>query len=205
MAFMNETRSRAAELVAEGRLTDEQIASESGVTRDTITRWKRRSDFRAEVERHTQAARERITDEGIASRKQRIEELKARHAKLKRVIEERAEAPEVEAAAGGTTGLIVRQQKSLGSGLNATIVDEFSIDTGLLKELREIEKQVAQEKGEWTEKRELMGKGGGPIETKNANTTAAERLGPYLDIIEQALEERACQGTREPGSNGSPQ
>lgn len=56
---------------------------------------------------------------------------------------------------GGNTGLLVRTTKGIGSGDTFQIVDEYAVDTGLLRELREHEKQAAQELGQWIDKSEV--------------------------------------------------
>jgi hypothetical protein len=53
---------------------------------------------------------------------------------------------------GADKGLLARSYKQLGSGEDATIVEEYAVDGVLLKELREHEKQAAQELGQWSEK-----------------------------------------------------
>jgi hypothetical protein len=61
-----------------------------------------------------------------------------------------AEAP------GGSTGLLVRQYQG------ALAMPVYTVDTGLLSllsELRAIEKQAAEELGQWREKRESVGNG----------------------------------------------
>jgi hypothetical protein len=40
----------------------------------------------------------------------------------------------------------------LGSAEYPNIIEEYQVDTGLLKELREHEKQAAQELGQWSDK-----------------------------------------------------
>lgn len=74
---------------------------------------------------------------------------------MKQVIDERAIDPEMMKAAGGSTGLLVRKLKQIGSGENAELVEEFEVDTGLLKEMREHEKQAAQELGQWVERQTM--------------------------------------------------
>ncbi len=66
-------------------------------------------------------------------------------------------------AAGGASGLIVHQVKMIGRGEEAQIVHEYVIDAGMLREMREHEKQAAMELGQWTEKREMTGNDGGPL------------------------------------------
>lgn len=53
---------------------------------------------------------------------------------------------------GDMTGLLVRRARSVGSGKAATVIVEYEVDTGTLKELRGHEQQAAQELGQWTEK-----------------------------------------------------
>ncbi len=97
---------------------------------------------------------------------ERIREYQSRWGKMRTVIEERAAAEEMQVAAGGKTGLLVRTLKSIGSGENATTVEEFAVDTGLLRELRELELQVSKELGQYEErhKHEHSGPDGGPIQ-----------------------------------------
>ena len=67
---------------------------------------------------------------------------------MNRVIEERAQAYK-DYPAGASTGLLVRQMKIIGSGKAAREIEEFAADVGLLREIRELEKQIAIEMGEW--------------------------------------------------------
>src|SRR4249920_340554 len=66
---------RAALLVSEDRLTDEQIAEQAGVKRNALAKWKRREDFKAEVERIRTAARDQVLREGIALKVNRLRRL----------------------------------------------------------------------------------------------------------------------------------
>lgn len=52
---------------------------------------------------------------------------------------------------GGSSGLLVRQVKQIGSGESSRIVEEYKLDTELLAEFREHEKQMAIELGQWEE------------------------------------------------------
>lgn len=81
-------------------------------------------------------------------REERIARLQRRATALDEIIAARALETENWAAAGGHTGHIVRQFKVAGG----MMVDEYSVDLGLLKELRAIEQQIAQELGEWLTK-----------------------------------------------------
>lgn len=152
-------QERAALLVAEDTLTDQQIAAACGVTDRTIWRWKKLAVFLAAVDAHRTRWRDEIEQQGIANRKNRVDALNERWRLMRQVIEERAASRDEEAPGAGT-GLLVRQIKSIGFGENNQTVEEYTVDTGLLKELRAHEEQAAKELGQWLEKHEHTGKDG---------------------------------------------
>jgi hypothetical protein len=88
----------------------------------------------------------------ISVRAKRVESLDDRWKRLKRVIE--ARAIDLKDIPGGDTGLLVRQLKSVGFGENNQLVEEYAVDTGLLKEMRAHEEQAAKELGQWTQRPE---------------------------------------------------
>lgn len=102
-------------------------------------------------------ARTAILEQGISVKQSRIDALNDRWERMKQVIVERAVDPNMQHVPGGKTGLLVHQQKAIGAGPSMQIIDEYNVDTGLLKEMREHEKQAAQEMGQWTEKLNLTG------------------------------------------------
>jgi hypothetical protein len=91
------------------------------------------------VEEHRARWQAEIEDEGIASRRNRVKVLQERYERLERVIAARA-ADESLTAPGADTGLLMRTVKRTKWG----VVEEYAVDTGLLRELREHLKQVAQ-------------------------------------------------------------
>jgi hypothetical protein len=82
----------------------------------------------------------------ICDRNARVAALQDRWDRMRKVILERAEAPEYLAAPGGTTGLMARDFR----GKNADR-EIFKVDCGLLRELRAHEEQAAKELGQWQE------------------------------------------------------
>lgn len=156
-------RERAALLVAQDELSDEQIAESVNVTRRALAKWKRAPEFAARVADLVAAMREAVRARGIAERQNRVDALNERWELMRKIVAERAAAQEMAQIAGGKTGLLVRQLKQVGVGREAQVVEEFSVDTGLLRELREHEKQAAIELGQWQEKREVSGPGGLPL------------------------------------------
>jgi transposase-like protein len=153
----------AAQLVARGELTYQEIADKVGVSRQTIFLWRSDPRFAGRVEKLRAREQSEVYGRGIALRENRVRALTDRWNRLRRIIEARADDPKMAEAAGGNTGLLAHTVKSVGSGDNAMIVDHYEVDAALLKELREHEKQAAQELGQWTEKREVTGANGGPV------------------------------------------
>lgn len=152
-------QEEAALLLVEGVLTDEQIAAKVGVHRITLIRWKKLEAFAARIEGFLADVRQEIRKRGIAIVENRVAALQDRHDRMVRVISERAADPKMATVPGGTTGLLVHNVKSIGAGPTAEKVDLYEVDTGLLKEMREHEKQAAQELGQWTEHSDVTSAG----------------------------------------------
>jgi hypothetical protein len=151
-----EQKERAALLIAQDALTDELIAADVGIDRSTLSRWKLGAEFIARVQAILKEIHEKLVARGIAEKQNRIDALNRRWKLMDDVIRQRAENLS-SVKGGGNTGLLVRQVKGIGSGEAFQMIEEYAVDTGLLKELREHEKQAAIELGEWSEKRELAG------------------------------------------------
>lgn len=148
-------------LLAEDRLTDATIAKRVGVGRTTLHTWKQHPEFSAKVTEHYNQLIERARRRGIARLDRRMDAYTDRHRRMSQLI--RARASSMKEMPGGSTGLLVRQYKSVGSGPDAYTVEEYHFDAALMRELRELEKQVAQDTGQWSEKREVSGPDGGPV------------------------------------------
>lgn len=144
-------RARAATLVAEDRLTNEQIAEKVGVARYTVDRWRLIPAFAERVAELVTATQEALKAEGIANKRNRVRTLNELHDRQLRVIAERADDPAMQAIPGGTTGLLVHTYKMAG-GREPVVMDEYAVDTGLLNEIRQYQKQAAQELQQWTER-----------------------------------------------------
>jgi hypothetical protein len=155
-------RVKAAQLLAEDRLTDEQIAARVGITDRQLRRWKRQPAFTDLVTEIAERLAAEIRGKGLVELSNRVDALNARWVRLHRVIDARAKDKTL-TAPGADTGLLTRTQKQIGSGDSAVIVEEYQVDTGLLKELREHEKQAAQELGQWSDKAKVEQ---GPIDVK---------------------------------------
>lgn len=153
-------RTLAARLVAEDEISDREIAAKVGVHIGTLERWKLAKAFKARVEEIAKTLGDRCLKYAIARKGRRMAALQDRWERMQRVIAERAAAPEMEGVPGGETGALVHTQKSIGGGPAAQVVDEYAFDAALFKELREHEKQAAEELGQLIKKHEHTGAGG---------------------------------------------
>lgn len=84
---------------------------------------------------------------------QRLSAYQDRWDRMRRVIDERAATYELVKVPGGGTGLLVKTLRAVGS----TFVEEYAVDTGLLREMRELELQAAKELGQFEEKHQVNG------------------------------------------------
>lgn len=154
---------KAIPLVALDGQTDEAIAAEIGVTTRTLRNWKRQPAFAGEVQGLRDEFAAVARREAIMTVEGRVKEYAARHERMRLVIDQRAAAGGDVPGAG--TGLLVKTYKAIGSGESAFAQPEWSVDTGLLREMRELEKQAAQDLGQWADRKEHSGPGGQPIQT----------------------------------------
>lgn len=97
-------------------------------------------------------------NEGLARRAVRLREKMERHALLKQVIRERADHVEMQDAPGGKTGTLCLDYR--GKDADRAV---YKLDAALLKEMRELEREIAIELGQWAERKEVSGPDGGAV------------------------------------------
>ena len=168
-------RIEAARLIAEGEMSLEAIAKKCGVSRPTLDTWRRREPFQERIQQFLSA----YCASGFAVVSRRIQKLTRLVVNADRELElletvkaERAKMYNKPNIPGGATGLVVTEFKGVGGGENFQLIPEHPVDTGLLqaitsmrREQRETLKQAAQDLGQFSEKLEVTGKDGGPIQT----------------------------------------
>lgn len=137
-------RGKAAQLLADGA-TELFVAHELGISRNTLTAWRQRPEFVARMEEHAAKVAAALAEKSISNKQARVAALEERWLKMRAVIAARAADDSMADVPGGPTGLVVRQYKAAGKQL----VEEFAVDTGLLRELRGHEEQAARELGQW--------------------------------------------------------
>lgn len=146
-------------MLAEDAVSDDEISAQVGITRAALKKWKARPEFQSRIAEIVNQRKDAALRFSIAQQDKRIAAIDDRWKRMHRVIEARAEEMEGEVA-GGETGLLVRQIKLSNTGIQ---VEEYAVDTGLLKEMRALEEQAAKELGQWIDRKEHTGKDGGPI------------------------------------------
>lgn len=146
-------------MVAEDRLSNEEIAREIGITRQALDKWKIQPAFRSRVEELRETLRTAIIAEGIANRQNRVDALNDRWRRMQSVIDARAATPPPKAwhsddgsesidVPGWETGLLTEVVRKVGD----VVEFRYEIDAMILKELRAHEEQAAKELGQWVEK-----------------------------------------------------
>jgi hypothetical protein len=93
----------------------------------------------------------------IARRRERLSDYDERRYKFLQIVAKRAEwfAKHRSDVPGGETGLLRVEIKVVGGGPAAYTVEEYVPDIALSQELRALNKQAAQELGQWAERTEL--------------------------------------------------
>jgi hypothetical protein len=146
---LTKVHETAAALIAEGELEHVQICKQIGVCTRTLRRWKQEPEFLARVDAILEAYRAEIRCRSIAVVERRVEALIKRWERLNQIIADRAADPAMEHVPGGKTGLLVRRAVYGVYGDKTTRFEYYLLDVSLLRELREHEKQVAIELGQW--------------------------------------------------------
>lgn len=141
-------RAKAAQLCADRNLTYAEIAAEVDISREMLYLWRQDPEFIDRVKFLKDEYKKQVLSLGIANRFKRVERQNSTWKKLQQVIAERAADPTMADVPGGTTGTIVRQLKGIGKGEDFQIVEEYVVDTGLLRELSRVEDQSAKELGQ---------------------------------------------------------
>jgi hypothetical protein len=154
-------KEEVARLLAEGDLSDKEVAIKAGVVPRSLRRWKDHPEFMRRVGEYMASLQKAGLHLAIAKKESRVKALDQRWALLEQVRQERGADPDMQAIPGGKTGLLVRRIRGIGTGDNFREVEEFELDAALLTELRNHERQAAQELGQWEPEGDKKGKGDG--------------------------------------------
>ena len=205
--YWTRKRTLAAQLAADGDLTDIEIAAAVGRSRNWLYEQKAQPAFQARVREIIADARVLLAADGIRKRDTRLTALEDWYYRIQRIVTERAADPAHQGVPGWASGLLTHDVKSvrsgrvyraLAAGVNGIVADDgvggqvnpadlgdpeyevhhiYEFDAALVREGRAALQQVAQELGEWTEK----------LETRTAHNDAyVEMHREMLAAIEEA-------------------
>lgn len=102
---------RAAVLVAEDELNDDEIAGEARVVRKTLYNWRQHPEFQAKVDELIDELARRARRRAIARADKRLEGYEARRQKMLALIDARSAGPDLQRAPGGETGTLTGHLK----------------------------------------------------------------------------------------------
>lgn len=202
--FWDERRILAADLVADGRLTQTAIAEKCGVSRATIVAWLADQRFRERVDSLLAETERRVLSRGVARRANRIRAKIDRWCRLRHVMNERAASAELASIPGGKSGLMVRTNtKSVRDGDNLVVHHFHAVDTGLLAAFLALEKDIAIECGQWGEATAAGGAVEMPkfLDLTKLTDEQLQQLGGILDASSGHGEADAGGPERPPGGH----
>ena len=225
--MLTPSQLEAALMVAQDRLTREQIARKVGITIRALADWKNDVEFRSEVERHLNLWAEDIEKRGIADKRRRLFRLNDRWRRGQAFIEQRAKMfrelvsqpdPEpivledgtpipqesipalMRMVPGGETGLVAWKFRMLHVGGNQyEKIVEFEFDTGVVSAMNAIEEQAAIETGQWKPKQEIsLTRASGPVRDEDLAKLTDVELQQFIALTEKAQSGRVESRTELP-------
>ena len=141
------------------------LASQYGLDRSAIERHRKQhlpKVLALAAARAVESKQDDLLQFAIARKHERLANLNDFLGRLVAVAAERGE--DMAGVPGGKTGLLVRKVKSVGSGADAEIVEEYAVDTGLLSEVRKYQELAAREMGQLKDASDAAhGAGGRPV------------------------------------------
>jgi DNA-binding CsgD family transcriptional regulator len=103
---MTERQIHAAALVAQDRLSNPKIAQKIGISVRTLLTWKKRSDFKREVERQSKVIARAASESLIADKQYRMSKLESLAKDLEKIKRQRGAAANMQDVPGGKTGFV---------------------------------------------------------------------------------------------------
>ena len=166
----------------------------------------------ANIQAEIDLALAELRAEGILAKSNRLEDYAELRRRLWAVITDRertyaSKGEAIEAAEsmftvggssrviGGDSGLVIKKLNVVGTGRHQRVIEEYQLDTGLIAQMLNVDRQAAQELGEWSERRQISGPNDGPIEVQSAES-ATEKLLAWL--AQEDAAEQASEGAQEP-------
>ena len=167
--FWTRKRELAAKLVADETLTGTEIGNQVDVGRRTLDRWKTSPEFQARVDGYIEAFKKSVRQKFLAVKEVRLQSLIEDFNATTLILRERGidaawmdETGHIrkDGAPGGSTGYLAREYQNretadvIHEGKPAKVARPKAIyrfDSAIMRERRELRKQIAIELGEWDE------------------------------------------------------
>lgn len=144
-------RSEIVKMACDEGLSNAVIGEKLGFPPQTIRMWLQRPDYKDAIKLYYSILEEETYRQAGTIRAKRIQILQDQLDSLLELKRQRAAAySHIET--GGSTGNLVKEVKTVGTGPNAYDVAEYKYDSAVVRDIAMLTKQIAQEKGEWSEK-----------------------------------------------------
>ena len=156
-------QERAALLVARDDLSDAQIAQQCGIDRRTLTRWKKRAEFQAQIEQRRRVWRQEREAQNVAKRKACFASLDSHWKRLWEIVANRDTSSEMRNVPGGRSGFLYGRQKTFRSEGKVHVITDYYLDSKVPRQLRTLEVQAAKNLQQWGE----------PLENPDGSNVAA--------------------------------
>lgn len=143
-AVLERNRDKIIPMVVDGA-KDADIARQFKAAKSSVHDFMRR--HADEIEALRAELRRRVDDVLLRDKERRIREADGDYWRTDVVVQARAADTRYNEP-GYASGTMVHSLKQLGGGENATIVDEYKVDTALLAERRALRREVAEQLGE---------------------------------------------------------
>lgn len=144
-------KAEVVRMACDEGLSNAVIGDKLGFAAQTIRMWLERPDYKESIHLYYQILEEETYRAAGSVRAKRIQILQLQLDKLLELQRQRGNSySHIES--GGDTGLLVKEIKTVGTGQNAYDVAEYKYDSAVVRDIAMLTKQIAQEKGEWSEK-----------------------------------------------------
>lgn len=200
-------QQEAALLVAQDRLTDIQIAKKAGIGVRTLADWKRKKEFKQEVEAHRKLWQKDIRTRGLADVHHRIRIAVDIEKRLLAAIQARGASEDMQDVPGGKTGMVVKTYKSLkveeenAEGelhLVQKTVPEYKIDYEAARTITGLHEYVATELGQWKTRH--------VVEEKREYTEVSIQIAKLIppNVLDQMIRDAEAQAKADEETNALP-
>lgn len=142
----------AGQHVADDRLSNEHIAQLAGVSRRTLTTWKKLPLFAERVAAIQERAAIVLETNRLKGRDTRIAQAQARHDAINAAVAARAAMKGMDDVPGWSTGWVIKHERVIGVGAAAKKIVEYEFALADMAHQLADEKRVAQEMHQWGDK-----------------------------------------------------